>query len=147
MKQREIKFRAWSEEHKQMAYFGEPDIITDSPTTYLSFPLYGWSPTNKHENNKYSNSIDTDREYGTAPVLMQYTGTKDIYGRDVYDGDIVKYTDGRTNREVVAWVEWRNGMFRIHGPLGWTGFNIDDNVIGFEVIGNLCENPDTQFVQ
>ena len=59
---REIKFRSWDDEQKYMAYQGTPDL-----ETIQSFMFHFG-----------------DKE------LMQFTGYKDINGKDIYDGDFLQ---------------------------------------------------------
>lgn len=63
---REIKFRAWDESQKYMAYQGTPDL--EEVQSFMH-----------HFGNK---------------ILMQNTGLKDINGKDIYEGDIVVDDDG-----------------------------------------------------
>jgi len=73
--------------------------------------------------------------------LMQYTGLKDKNGKEIYEGDIIKFKD--LNYDVC----WNEGMagFRVRSQKGIayiTGdlFKAVDE--GCKVIGNIYENPD-----
>ena len=66
-----IKFRAWNEEQKYMAYQGTPDLET------LQSFIFHFG----------------DKE------LMQFTGLHDKNGKEIYEGDIV--TDGVGKYKIV----------------------------------------------
>lgn len=105
---RPIKFRAWDKENKKMIY--NPDFV---------FPNYAMD------------------ENASVFVLMQYTGLKDKNGKEIYEGDIVKYSwlpkDHPQHETGVVVVEDIRNIPSILTK-GWT-FEI-------EVIGNIFENPE-----
>ena len=68
-------------------------------------------------------------------ILMQYTGYKDMKGREVYEGDIVRYYDD------IYEVKWMWAGFYIHSlQNGFDELATNENFV--EVIGNIYENPD-----
>ena len=71
---REIKFRAWDKDGKNMV---------DNKFCVLQF-------------DKVWNNFRF--------VLMQYTGIKDTNGVEIYEGDIVKCGYGRENTEVIEYI-------------------------------------------
>ena len=117
------------------------------------FAALGWDIENKkwidvtHILVYMDGSVDTIREtlddgyttkdyYEDEYILMQYTGLKDKNGNEIYEGDILKYTDPDENnqpvksRRVVKWDEWKM---------------LDELQNGFsivEVVGNIYENPE-----
>lgn len=71
-------------------------------------------------------------EIETSP-LMQFTGLFDKSGKEIYEGDIMRNSE---TGEVVQ-VEWSRGRvcFELK-PIGTWSW------VGFEVIGNIHENPE-----
>ncbi len=108
---RDIKFRVWNKTNMKWVGFGVYDGL--------------------HE--------DYVKEH--CSEIMQYTGLKDKNGKEIYEGDIISYKDGRvceiTWHEHTASFDSRgltsNGIPR---PLN------DRPHILCEVIGNIYENPE-----
>lgn len=113
--QREIKFRVWDKKNQYMS-----KVMTIS-----------WR-NNKIETLHYSNKGGVYLRENDA-ILMQYTGLKDVNGKEIYEGDIVKYT--YENLEV-AFIK---GMFRVgYYDLRPDYFTEDGRTL--KVIGNIYEH-------
>jgi len=130
MKTREIKFRAWEENGKNMIHYDEVGDHT-------------------------LNSLTEELPY----ILMQYTGLKDINGKEIYEGDIVQWgMNGQEMSERVAVVELFPALqfkilYYINGKtrkieegdgyiFGYSNFIYRDTHKSLEVIGNIYENKD-----
>lgn len=147
---REIKFRAWDKKTETMAEFLTPFIAEGG---YLYF-------------SKMQNGASEKWEDGTGIVnesiiLMQYTGLKDKNGKEIWEGDIVKYKfiygfdayDYRNEykpnlpsdnlSEEIKEVKFINGEFspREDGENCYDGY-YSWRTFDFEIIGNIYENPE-----
>lgn len=110
---REIKFRAW-------------DKITEKFIEQADLKISG-------DNVIYYCDI-----CDTALIVMQYTGLKDRQGREIYEGDIVKF-DYRglfLKGEVV----FSNGGWELKGVDYGEHFRLIEIVHLCEVVGNIYEN-------
>nr|DAS16414.1 MAG TPA: YopX protein [Caudoviricetes sp.] len=130
---REIKVRAWHKSYKQMCEV--ESLRFDGNGVYAAVlidePFY-------------------DRKLVEADeiVIEQFTGLKDINGREIYEGDIVKYYPH--HRGVPYRVYWadRSAKFLIgrDGVIGQSFSDIMHNLntgrIALEVVGNIHENPE-----
>ena len=110
---REIKFRAWDKHYKRFR-----DIVLSSPISALN-----------------NNEIDERFE------LTQYTGLKDKNRKEIYEGDIVQFTDNY-NTDIpphIGVVKFNNASFYITDDVYSCYRWIDINV---EIIGNVYENSE-----
>ena len=115
MPYRDIKFRAWDKQHKEMTMVNT-----------LSFNL---STMNRNEEYRLNYIIEFKlgslvRQDGEN--MMQYIGLKDGHGKEIYEGDIVK---DQSNGNMIS-VTWNDER---------CGWNIDKKK-PLEIIGNIYQN-------
>lgn len=134
---REIKFRAWDKENEQM--HKEIEDLENNPN-YIIFT------TNDEMADEQPESFG-DYLYSTRYEVMQYTGLKDIKGKDIYEGDILdgSYINPLTKKVVKKYyqVAYENGCYNAYAknhPFGSTVLYFINTKS--EVIGNIYENPE-----
>lgn len=118
---REIKFRCWDKENKEM----------------LDVEYLHWDDCTREfsiRTTMYSDYFDTE-----DMILMQYVGLKDKNGKEIYEGDIVK-ANWFDKTEVIGEIYFSMGCFILANS------SVSDNQLfifkNLEVIGNIYENPE-----
>lgn len=112
-----IKFRAWEKNLKEMIEVYNIDFVSKMINRDIAF--------------RFFDEVE----------LMQYTGLKDKNGKEIYEGDIIKFTDNYNTDipEKIGVVKFNNASFYItdgaYSCYRWIDINI-------EIIGNIYENPD-----
>lgn len=132
MSNRDIKFRAWSNELEQ----------------YFYAPSDSWSLV-FHDTGNLIQMWCSDGLVDEIPVdvIEQFTGLTDKNGNEIYEGDIVK-NDTSDLTEVRFYIEDIGSCGCCYSVFDGSGFAaFDDNYSGFyltecEVIGNIHQNPE-----
>ena len=125
MKIENIKFRGKSKKTVEWLY---GDLIRNVEGAFAIVPPYEISM-----NNYYRNYV-VDKE-----TIGQYTGLKDKYGREIYEGDILYYRDAKIKSPVT----YRNGGFYFSHYGGTTFSAIADHEINkYTVVGNIYDNKE-----
>jgi len=137
---REIKFRCWDEETKTMIGNAMP-LIRMSDGYYLV--LLGVSPTEVNE-EIFKTKVKLTFTHHESALLrkvipMQYTGLHDKNGKEIYEGDIVKWVYDCCGEEAVC-PNHSEGVQVVE--ITPEGFFFISPYHTLEVIGNIYENPE-----
>ncbi len=141
---RPIKFRAWDKEEKK---YYEPDyrgylgIIHD-----LNVSL-GGDLLIREEKDGVSRSVH-ESLFPNRYILEQFTGLLDKNGKEIYEGDILRYfshsiidaMEGKPLSERISAVTWNEDKYAWYVGTFQPDKETDDGK--FEVIGNIHENPE-----
>lgn len=127
------KFRAWLKEENKMI---EPSDILS-----ISFKLCEMTPN-------YLYGFEKEKYDFYDLELMQSTGLKDKYDKEIFEGDILEVTDKHSWLEVVSYSQEKvmfvteeiNREFKVpESPL----YDLSDSTfLKFKVIGNIYENSE-----
>ena len=131
---REIKFRAWDKTYKRMNYkvqVGNTDYADQNYTCNSIWVDYG-----DRKSVGWMNADDKCID------LMQFTGLKDKNGKEIYEGDIIKF-EYNIGREIIGEIIWSIGGYYVvkTSDEKWNK-KIIPYPIELELIGNIYENAD-----
>lgn len=126
-----IKFRAWDKKVKEYFHISE---LWNSGTNPECFNFDGW--TDNFGNKGRLKDI----------VIEQFTGLTDVYGEEIYEGDIVHGYDQEPDRDdgyigssVTDVVNFKYGAFWI-GDSWYKVMVMTPPIV--EIIGNVHTNPE-----
>lgn len=120
------KFRAWTEEGKVMYYDVYP---FKDDTLLLSY-----------------DEISFDEVPASDFILMQSTGLFDMYDKEIFEGDVLKTSDGELakvvwNKELACWeAEFLSEIVDLSEVA-----DVKSNRSDCEIVGNIYEN--TEFLE
>ena len=129
---REIKFRAWDKINKEFSNHTNRDPFMD-----LSMgDIFYWE-RRQNEDGVYEGDIIMKDEDKNRFVLQQYTGLKDSSGKEIYEGDILKweYPEEFLNLVIVRWTNEEEDYD------GWVTTNLIGQGGECKIIGNIFEKP------
>ena len=129
---RGIKFRAYDKECNRMVFQHDMNAALENKEYLFSLNEEGVELL--HYDEDYSAYVKCEAE------LMQYTGLKDKNGKEIYEGDIVKFRN-----KYISKVEYSNAqgfIIRFKQAGLYHCINIFSTDSEIEVIGNIYENED-----
>jgi uncharacterized phage protein (TIGR01671 family) len=141
---REIKFRAWVVNPRRRI------IGVYEAKQIMIYDFIKWSKGELFTPNDVGNQLF---ENADDLKIMQFTGLKDKNEKEIYEGDIVKFSNIEYSTGVygasegVAEIVYKNNAFILLG-YDMNCDNLDANIFGYlnnndmEVIGNIYENPE-----
>lgn len=128
----DFKFRGYDTRLEKMTYFDDEDYLLSYGQILRSKIEWDYNYAEKVGYEDVTNEI----------VLMQYAGLADKKGKEIYEGDIVKYRDSRGQH--IEKVIFDKGCF--YAGMHWgSSTRVAPKLINTritEVIGNIYDNPE-----
>lgn len=120
---REIKFRIWVKDRKEIFEVVLINYVSKKVTYILE---------------KIGHLLNIRHDKFNDVEFMQYTGLKDMMGKEIYEGDIVKFLNGIF--EVIWCNEKASFMLKNKEYKEFLSFVYENNN-EMEIVGNIYENP------
>ena len=123
---RDIKFRAWVKDRKEIFEV----ILIDYVSKKITYLL-----------ERVGHLLNIRHDKFNDVELMQYSGLTDMMEKEIYEGDILFESFGERYYKVV----FENGSFRaeFEGEFEEHSFDLIDVVAqGCKIVGNIYENPE-----
>ncbi len=116
---REIKFRAWNDIQKKM---------------FAPFNMYEMVQGHLDYDEQ---EMDDSKGFPVGTIFLEFTGLKDKNGKEIYEGDIIKWSGN------IGLIEWNDSdaSFFINFKHTDNKYSVD-HCEDSEVIGNKFENPE-----
>lgn len=137
MKNREIKFRAWT------GAIMEYKVLSGS---LGSFYVQGIDPRDA------ASLSPMNTKYHDKTPIMQFTGLFDKNRKEIYEGDLCEYLTARNGLTVgkiiyeqqacAFWFKWHDGAFHRYKELKATSGGDYFQADNLNIIGNIYENPE-----
>jgi len=118
---REIKFRFWDKRFREMKGSTSLLQMMSNMEYYLGDEL-GIRPKDK--------------------IPLQYTGLKDKNGKEIYEGDIIRWETEDGIKTGKVFYKNNVGSFVFASGQDCCGFNVFDSLRCMVVTGNIYENPE-----
>ena len=95
MKDRIFKFRVWDTKHKKFVEYGIP------PKEYMLDRETAWDHHDWEEDPRVNLDYIFGKTFNGRLIFQQYTGVQDMDGKEVYEGDILRYVNNNLLYQVV----------------------------------------------
>ncbi len=123
---REIKFRGWNKKNGTW--------------------LYGFYLQNRGEHFVCPDELATGKVFEDYEVDLesvgQFTGLRDKNGKEIYEGDIIRFCKGQKKDKSGHWVDDTEDRVVIWPHCGFSISDLSKCEDSIEVIGNIYENPE-----
>lgn len=130
---RELKFRIFDLYNKNFIQNKEFSI------SYDGIPLFSFSQSSR--NSCLINKCDLNKNF----IISQFTGLKDCYGKDIYEGDLIEYEDFWSKEKTIdeVTIEADESSMECHP---FNSYSMDEMCMKppkkCKIIGNIFENPE-----
>lgn len=128
---RKVKYRVWDNENKSY----------NDPYSYAYYAL-----TQDGRLDFYCHGDRMDEADPDVYFIEQYTGLKDKHGNEIYEGDIVRWSFKVDRNSELTYtadaVKWKSYAEEEWPYSTISGFTLPESEDGYEVIGNIHENPE-----
>ena len=139
---RELKFRLWNNAGDKSKFFYDTEQVMECLKQQILF---------NDKAHKY-HKLGYDH-VGGGSSFMQYTGLKDVKGKEIYEGDICEITLRKkyghqfdNKKAIVGVVEFGKIFVKNNALYEYEAFHINGGSISYlqelEIVGNIYENPE-----
>lgn len=139
-----IKFRVWDTlQNRMFCPFGQIQVCNEGFSIPCAYIFQDFILDLKCNNNGFNDSPDNKL------IVQQYIGRKDFNNEEIYEGDIIQYSEGvelgdyQVLRAVVKFDDYF-AAFGLAPDLDsdcWNYFS-DGTIKGLKVIGNIFQNSE-----